>query len=196
MPENLFSISHNGINSAKGRVLIAEPFKQAEPFHRSVILITGYSKEKGAIGFILNKESQTSVNQLLPEFGEFNAPVFIGGPVETDYINFIHTLGDVVSGGEPLGGGLYWGGSFAELSYLASKGKVEPNQVLFFCGYSGWSLNQLEGEIKENAWLVTNLESHTIMDWNNKSSLWNRSLRHMGGIYQSWENYPEDPLLN
>jgi putative transcriptional regulator len=90
---------------------------------------------------------------------------------------------------------LYWGGDFEALKRQIKLGLVHSNQVRFFLGYSGWDPGQLEEEIKENSWLVTDLAQADLMSIE-ENELWVESVRSVGGRYSMWENFPENPSLN
>ncbi|GET30943.1 YqgE/AlgH family protein [Prolixibacter sp. SD074] len=177
----------------QGRIIISEPFLPGNYFNRSSVLLVEHSGE-GAVGFILNKPVDFPVHKFMNELTSFNTQVFIGGPVSTNMIYFIHTLGDLVPGSVKVMDGLYWGGDFDHLKMLITSGVVNPEQVRFFLGYSGWSEGQLEAEIKENSWLVaeTNVKSIMTSDQN----FWMESVKQVGGRYTMWQNFPEDPNWN
>ena len=63
-----------------GQVLIAEPFMVDPYFKRSVVLLCEHHNE-GTVGFILNKNIDMKINDLMSDFPEFEADVFYGGPV-------------------------------------------------------------------------------------------------------------------
>lgn len=90
---------------------------------------------------------------------------------------------------------LYWGGDFAVLKDLIEQKKVLPDQLRFFAGYSGWSAGQLNDEIKENSWLVSQIDVKSIMSLST-DNLWEQSLRSLGGRYRMWSNFPENPSMN
>ena len=196
MKENLdiFKIRTNNIPPKKGRVLIAEPFLHGDYFSRSVVILVAYSA-KGAVGFILNKKIDFSLQEFLPGFPEFDANVYLGGPVSADSIYFIHRIGPLLPGSIKVMGNLYWGGDFTALQNLIREKKVAPHDIHFFLGYSGWDAGQLENEIKENSWLVTDVEEETIMRDANQVS-WNEYVRKAGSRYSLWENFPENPNFN
>ena len=77
MKENLdiFKIRTNDVPPQKGRILIAEPFLHGEYFSRSVVLLVAHS-EKGAVGFILNKKIDFSLQEVFVDFPDFDAQVF------------------------------------------------------------------------------------------------------------------------
>lgn len=191
---DLFRIENNNINPGKGKVLIAEPFLEGRYFKRSIVLLAECN-EDGAVGFVLNKPINLSVDEVLINIAYFKGEVFIGGPVDTNRIYYIHTIPDLIPQSLPIFNNLYWGGDFSVLKDLIEQKLVLPNQVRFFAGYSGWSAGQLEEEIKEHSWLVSELEVEEIMDAEN-SNLWEQSLRKLGGRFRMWSNFPENPSLN
>lgn len=191
---DIFKIQSNNLIPRKGRVLIAEPFLPGNYFNRSVILIVAYSN-KGTVGFIINKQIDLTIQDYIPEFPEFNAPVYIGGPVSTDTIYFIHTRGDVIPGSIHVLDNIFWGGDFEELKRLIELGMIQSSEVRFFLGYSGWDAGQLEREIKENSWLVNDVDGQTVMRRLNMAS-WADFVKKVGEKYHMWINFPENPALN
>ena len=196
MSENLdiFKIRTNNIAPQKGRILIAEPFLSGNYFNRSVVLLVAYS-EKGAVGFILNKKVDFPIQDVFPDFPKFNANVYLGGPVSTDSIYYIHKLGDKLPGSIHVMGDLYWGGDFEVLKRDVKKGNIDPADIRFFLGYSGWEGGQLESELKDNSWLVTDVDQEAVMGELSESS-WVEFVKKAGERYSVWENFPENPSLN
>ncbi|GAB1454144.1 YqgE/AlgH family protein [Draconibacterium sp.] len=196
MKENLdiFKIKTNNIAPKKGRILIAEPFLHGDYFSRSVVFLVAYS-EKGAVGFILNKKIGFKLQDVFIDFPDFNANVFLGGPVAADSIFFVHKLGDILPGSIKVLGDLHWGGDFAVLKNLISQGLVNATDIHFFLGYSGWDAGQLERELKDDSWLVTDVDENLIMQGANSSS-WTDFVKKAGNRYSIWENYPENPSFN
>jgi len=192
---NLFKIETNHVAPEKGRILIAEPFLPGSYFNRSIVLLVAHSG-KGAIGFILNKKIDYPVSEILGDFPDFEAEVYIGGPVSTDTIYFIHSLGQLIPGSIHVKDNMYWGGDFDEVKKLIREGLILPEQIRFFLGYSGWDDGQLEEEIKENSWLVSEIEEDIVMVDRKTKSMWVEAVRDIGGKYTLWENFPENPSLN
>ena len=192
---NLFKIETNHVDPTKGRILIAEPFLPGSYFNRAIVLLVAHS-EKGAVGFILNKKIEYPVNEVLGDFPDFEAEVYIGGPVSTDTIYFIHSLGDLIPGSIHVKDNMYWGGDFEEVKKLVRDGLILPDQIRFFLGYSGWDNGQLEEEINENSWLVSEIEEEFVMVDRSTKSMWVQMVRDIGGKYSLWEHFPENPSLN
>jgi len=190
---DFLNIEHENLAPKQGRILISEPLLSDSYFKRSVVLITEYS-DQGAVGFVLNKPVDLPLNEVLADFPDFNAQVYIGGPVAKDTIHFLHTLGELVPNSVHVLDNIYWGGNFESLKELIAEGIVESSQVRFFLGYSGWSPNQLEDEIEENAWIVTRVESDKIMSAD--KDIWKKTLDELGKKYKVWANFPENPAMN
>ncbi|MFY9154001.1 MAG: YqgE/AlgH family protein [Prolixibacteraceae bacterium] len=191
---NIFRIETNHVAPKQGNILIAEPFLTGSYFNRSIILLAS-CEEKGAVGFILNKKVDYPVEDLFVDFPDFDAEIHIGGPVGTDSIYFIHTLGNVIPNSVHIKENLYWGGDFETLKMQIKLGLVDSHQVRFFLGYSGWEAGQLDEEINENSWLVTDVSQEELMSID-ENVMWAESVKAMGGKYKMWENFPENPSLN
>ena len=191
---DFFSIENNKV-ARQGMVLISEPFLNDTYFKRSVVLLTEHSEE-GSVGFVLNKPIDLSVNDVLNDFPELDAEISIGGPVNTNTIHYIHTLGEKIPNSVKVLDNLYWGGDFDGLRDLITQGLILSNQVRFFLGYSGWSPKQLDNELAENAWLVSEMNAEQIMKGPD-NDLWRKILEKSGNKkYRTWVNFPENPGMN
>lgn len=191
---NIFRIESNHVAPKQGNILIAEPFLSGSYFNRSIIVLVSCNRD-GAVGFILNKKVDFPIDDLLTDFPEFDSDIHIGGPVGTDSIYFIHTLGEMIPGSVHVRENLYWGGDFDALKTQIKLGLVDRSQVRFFLGYSGWSAGQLEEEINDNSWLVADSLFSDMMNMD-EEEMWVKAVRSMGGKYTMWENFPENPSLN
>ncbi|MCH2043937.1 MAG: YqgE/AlgH family protein [Saprospiraceae bacterium] len=136
-----------------GTLLLAEPYMLDPNFKRGVILICEHHEE-GSLGFIYNKPIGMQVQQLLPDFPDFKAEVFYGGPVQKDTIHYLHTRGDLLEDSVEVASGLFWGGDFNKLKFLIKDGRIQENEIRFFVGYSGWGKGQLEEEMKVLSWIT------------------------------------------
>ncbi len=196
MKDNLdiFRIKTNNVEPKKGRILIAEPFLPGTYFNRSVILLVAYGK-KGAVGFILNKKVDVAIDELLPGFPDVDVDVYLGGPVATDSVYFIHKFGEKIPGSIHVLGDLYWGGDFEILKQKVKAGVVDLADIRFFVGYSGWDSGQLEQEIKEDSWLVNDVDEEAVMRELDEAS-WGDFVKKVGYRYSIWENFPENPAMN
>lgn len=178
-----------------GRLLISEPFLKDPNFKRSVVFMVDHGVE-GTFGFILNQPSVLLLKDLVPELAEANYPIFIGGPVEVETIHFIHRCYDKLNSGEKIAKDIYWGGNFEALKILLNNNSIAQHEIKFFLGYSGWSDGQLEEEIKENTWIVSDKYHQDLIFSQNEEELWREVIINLGDKYAHVSNFPSDPSLN
>lgn len=184
----------NTLSPQKGRILISEPFLMDNYFKRSIVLITEHNDE-GTVGFVLNKPINMKVNEIMTDFPPVNSIVSLGGPVQTNTLHYIHTLGDIIPGSMKVIDNIYWGGEFDVIKRLLETGSLNNENIRFFLGYSGWQSNQLEDELNDNAWVVADIKPEEIMVPMNKI-FWNKALHRLGKKFQMWANFPENPQMN
>ena len=178
----------------KGRLLISKPYLHDPYFKRSVVLLTEHNKE-GTVGFILNKQVDITIDEAIEEFPEFESKLFLGGPVQKDSLYYIHTMGDTISDSIKIKKGIYWGGNFEVLKILIENKKIKNSELKFFMGYSGWSAEQLDHELKNDSWIVAVINKTDIIN-GIPEDLWADLLRGMGKEYAVLANFPEHPSLN
>ncbi len=179
----------------KGHLLIAEPSTLSDiSFNRSVVLLAEHNVD-GSLGFILNKPLGYTINDLLPEI-EASFKVYNGGPVEQDNLYFIHNIPEIIPNSVEISNGIYWGGDYETTKYLINTGKIDKNNIRFFLGYSGWSANQLEMELQENAWIVSENSLQKELLSKSSDQFWKEKIIEQGGEYVLFSNAPENPMLN
>ncbi len=179
---------------AKGIILLSEPFLKDPNFSRSVVLLTEHNSE-GSIGFILNRPTDFRLNDIVEDFPTFDAPVYLGGPVQRDSLHFIHRIEALAEEGDEVAKGVYWGGNFEELKKMVRLGIVDPDDIRFFVGYSGWGPTQLKDEMSNKAWIISKTGDQFAFSSGEKS-LWGDILQAIGGKYKAMAHYPIDPSLN
>ncbi|GAB1403974.1 YqgE/AlgH family protein [Lentimicrobium sp.] len=177
-----------------GRILISVPFLQDFYFRKSVVLLAEHGID-GSFGIILNKPVEVKLSDVSNDFEGFDAPVFLGGPVKTDSLFFIHTRPDLIDDGVKILEGLYWGGNIELVKELIRLGKLKAEDIRFFVGYAGWVPDQLERELEENSWVVSVTDLQEVIN-ENPIELWKHALKKLGREYTFWVNYPPDPILN
>jgi putative transcriptional regulator len=185
---------YNSLEPKKGRLLITEPFLDSEYFQRTVILLCEHNEE-GTFGFVLNNYVEIGLDEF-EGIPEFETRISMGGPVSTKNLYYIHTLGDLLPDSINVCDSIYAGGDFEVLKELLSAGKIEKNQIRFFLGYSGWIEKQLEGELKNNSWLVTDVTNVDDVMNVNYDNIWSDYMEGMGGKYKAFAHFPKDASLN
>jgi len=184
----------NKIKPAKGTVLISEPFLDDDYFKRSVILLCEHNEE-GTFGFVLNNYIEIALTDLIEDLPAFDTRISIGGPVNSDNLFYLHTLGENIPGSIEVFDGIYMGGSFEVLQVALESGTLQRDQVRFFVGYSGWSPGQLDDEISRNSWFVGKAKAEDLMN-PDIENLWQKVLQDMGSNFSLIAGYPEDPNMN
>jgi putative transcriptional regulator len=176
-------------------LLISEPFMLDPNFTRSVILICELNEE-GTLGLILNQRSNLLLKDVIEDVSDADFPVYIGGPVGLDSLQFVHKCYDRLNSGIPLGDGLYWGGNFEALKLLILQNKIKNNEIKFFIGYSGWSGKQIEDELEENAWIISNKFNPDIIFVHDEENLWKEVIVNLGPKYAHVAQFPINPSWN
>ena len=188
------TIKSNNIAPARGKLLISEPFLNDYYFKRSVVLLVEHNDE-GSFGIIMNKPVDMKFNKVIKGFPDFDTQLFLGGPVKNDSLFFIHTLGSKISYSSEIIDGLYWGGDINEVKEMITLGILDKNDIRFYVGFSGWESKQLDGELKRNSWLVSEMNAQKLFN-TNPDKLWKASLDTLGSDYEMWNNFPSTPEMN
>ena len=176
-----------------GKLLIAEPFLNDPNFVRSVILLCEHSEE-GSVGFILNRGTELTLGDLLPDLYTPLLPVYQGGPVQLDTLHMLHRMPKAFGGNE-IFPGVFWGGSYDALQDVIMNNAYQPMDLRLFVGYAGWSPGQLEKELKEGAWIVTDV-SEDILFETDAERLWKQAVKSLGEEFSYLANMPLNPQLN
>ncbi len=177
-----------------GQVLIAEPFMLDPYFRRSVVLLCEHHNE-GTIGFILNKNIEMGINDLMSDFPPFDAEIFYGGPVQTDTLHYVHNLGNQLDDSVKIAEGVWWGGDFDQLKMLVSQQKIDSSNIRFFVGYSGWSAGQLKDEVEYGSWVPGEMDANYIFKLK-PNRLWRQIMYNKGDIFEILSDMPENISWN
>jgi putative transcriptional regulator len=171
----------------RGRLLVAAPSLLDPNFARSVVLIAEHA-EGGAMGLVLNRPSETSVAEAVPELSHLSAegePVYVGGPVSTESVLALAEVEDPDDASELVLGDV---GFVQDPGVVARRGRI-------FVGYAGWSAGQIEAELDEEAWIVVPAEADDVFS-DEPEGLWSTVLRRQGGPLALLATLPPDPSLN
>lgn len=185
----------SSIQAATGHLLISEPFMMDPNFKRSVIILTEYS-ELGCVGLVLNHQSDYLLGDILPDLSYSEMPVYMGGPVGNDTLHFIHQCPEKIPHGLEIAEGVFWGGDFETVKELLNTYQLTQDEIKFFTGYSGWTAGQLEAELRDNAWIVTDKFKTATLFGHDDNNLWRQVVIGLGQRYAHIANFPENPSLN
>ena len=182
------------IDPAAGILLIADSFLKDPNFLRTVVFLCEH-QEEGSFGFVLNRQYENTLNELIPELENYPLPVYYGGPVQMDTIHFLHQYPNEIPGGKEVLIGVYWCGDFDAVVDLIKSATIDSSKIRFFIGYSGWSGGQLTDEMNEKTWLTVKATRRLVFH-KQHNEIWKDALKEMGGDYEMMVNFPIDPQLN
>ncbi len=181
------------MDSLKGQLLLASPALFDPNFRRTVVLVTEHNEE-GAAGIVLNRLSETSVGEAVPDLAALVSDddrVYIGGPVQQSAVLVLAEFDDPEAAAALVVddvGFVPGGGDFGLIA-------ASTRRVRVFAGYAGWGAGQLEAELEESSWIVSAAEGLDLFAAP-ETDLWGTILRAKGGVYRVVALMPEDPSLN
>ena len=149
--------------SLKGRLLVATPLLTDPNFAGSVVLLCRHDAES-AFGVILNRPLDTEAVEIVPEWAERCAmpPVlFDGGPVRRTSamaLGFDPSAHQVERGASPGWTEIQGPVGMVNLHLEPQALSASIEYIRLFAGSSGWDPDQLDREIREDAWFV--VQSH------------------------------------
>ncbi len=169
----------------KGQLLVAMPAMTDARFHHAVILICSHDKN-GAMGLVLNNPlTGLSFDHMIEHFNIQpkdieslkKIEVLGGGPVEGARGFVLHKADYHMKDTIEITGDISITGTIDVLKeIIAGKG---PDPFLFVLGYAGWTAGQLDDELAENAWLVTDPDHALIYDVKPEQK-WRMALAKLG----------------
>jgi putative transcriptional regulator len=156
-------------------------------FRRTVVLVLEHT-EDGAVGLVLNRPSETQVDDAVPDLAGLGEPedvVHLGGPVSPDSVIVLGRFEDPQE---------------AASIVLDDVGIVDPDvespdlrAARVYAGHAGWGPGQLDGELEQEAWIVETAHADDPFE---EGDLWSEVLDRKGGGYALLARMPEDPSLN
>jgi putative transcriptional regulator len=161
-------------------LLLSMPQLQDPNFAKTVVLLCDFVPD-GAFGLVLNRPTEmaakTMVRMETAVEGGNDLPLCIGGPVEPG-------RGWILTGDEPddaeyrtIVDGLYLSTSPVLLQRVLAAPAMPRARVL--AGYAGWGPGQLDEELAQSAWLITDVALDLIFD-TDPSIMWEAALRRLG----------------
>ncbi len=150
------------------QVLIAMPGMVDSNFTRSVTLLCQHNDE-GAIGITINRLSDYSLGEIFSQLHLEcadetirNMPVLECGPVAPDRGFVLHSPQEGYESSMAVGPDIMVTTSRDVLASIAQGDG--PEKFIIALGYAGWGGGQLEGELRENAWLSVMADSDIVFD--------------------------------
>jgi putative transcriptional regulator len=138
-------------NIKPGIYIKSTPDLNGSFFEQTTILIVEHN-EAGSLGFVINKPFGKSLHELI----EFNHakpfPLMDGGPVDREHLFVLHKRPDIIDEGEKVIHGLYLGGNMEQVIEAINTQSIDKEDLQIFIGYCGWDAGELEAEVKEGSW--------------------------------------------
>jgi putative transcriptional regulator len=181
------------MDSARGQLLVAGPGLLDPNFWRTVVLIIEHTEE-GALGLVLNRPSETSVGEAVPQLSELLDPaqdLFIGGPVQPSAVIVLAEFED------PSDAALI---AFDDVGVLGTGPSEEQLAAGIragraFLGHAGWGPGQLDGELERGDWILEPAKLEDAFSTEARR-LWSEVLTRKGGSYALVARMPADPSMN
>jgi putative transcriptional regulator len=181
------------VHSIRGQLLIAGPTLGDPNFWRTVVLIVEHNEE-GALGLVLNRPSQTTVGEVVPQLADLVDPaeeVLVGGPVQQSGVIVLAEFEN------PNAAALI---AFEDVGVLATGSDLvelasDVRTARAFAGHAGWGPGQLEDELERGDWIIEPAR-HGDPFTNEPAELWPAVLTRKGGSYALIARMPADPSLN
>ncbi len=175
--------NNNNYFSLEGKFLIASPNMTDPRFIKSLIYMIS-DDIKGSMGIIINKPAlDLDMSHFLNNYEKLdnknnNHTVFYGGPVEFDKGFVLHTNDYKTSEDKTLlKNNLVLSSNIKILKDLSIGNG--PSKFIVVIGYAGWQTNQLAQELKQNSWLVANMNKKIL--FSKKPELkWKNALNSIG----------------
>ena len=174
----------DNVTDLSGQFLIAMPGMGDPRFSQSVVYLCAHSSD-GAMGLIVNKPTpEVRFSDLLTQLeidaqpGLRDIRVHFGGPVENSRGFVLHSA-DYSSGKATLkvDDGMSLTATLDVLEEIA-QGRG-PQSSFLALGYSGWGPGQLEEEIAQNGWLVSDARSDIVFGRANEHK-WMAAVKSLG----------------
>ncbi|MGK7346649.1 MAG: YqgE/AlgH family protein [Candidatus Nitrospinota bacterium M3_3B_026] len=165
--------NHSGLK--KGVFLVAERKLKDPNFEKTVVLLTHYGPT-GTVGVIINRPTETSLSEALPEIKEFENSrerLFFGGPVLRKGMVLLIRSAEDVAESYHVFGNVYFSGSVKALTKALSD---EDSSARVYAGYTGWAPGQLEFEINRGDWRVIDADEMSIFE-RDPATLWDSLMR-------------------
>jgi putative transcriptional regulator len=180
------------MGSLTGQLLLSNASLFDPNFRRTVVLI-GHHDEEGAVGVVLNRPFDVTVDEAVPPLAELvreGEALFHGGPVQPEAAVVVADFEDPSEAGVVAFDSI---GFLSEEADQVDLGTIRRARV--FAGYSGWGPGQLEAELEEEAWIVTPARREDVFH-DEPERLWDAVLTRLGPGYAILRTMPFDPSAN
>jgi putative transcriptional regulator len=182
------------VTNLRGQLLIASPALLDPNFNRTVVLIAEHDDETGAMGVVLNRQTELSVSEAAPvlaDIVEADAMVHEGGPVQATAVVILAQFHDAAAAAVPVLDDVGFVAGDADFEALGP----EVSRARVFAGLAGWSPGQLEAELERDDWILEPARPDDVFT-DDPEALWALVLERKGGSFALVARMPSDPSMN
>ncbi|KAG8348207.1 putative ACR [Trypanosoma vivax] len=151
------------------QLLMAHP--QLQDFFRHTVMLVVRATESESAALVLNKPLENDEGMLMPVNATIrlrnvhpifakhlcNHIVMVGGPVGRGSFDssllLLHRIPDVEEA-VPLSKSIWVDGNYDALQEKIENGTADVKDIMVVCGFSGWGVQQLEGEMRAGTWVA------------------------------------------
>lgn len=165
-----------------GSLLVATARLGDPNFRRTVVYVIAHN-DRGTIGIVINRPSETAVHTVLPPWADHASRppvVYVGGPVQTDAAMAIGVLrADADPAALPFVEKVAGPVVLVNLDTEPEIALPHLRGIRIYAGHAGWGDGQLDAEIAEGAWTVLPAQPDDVLA-GPMVDVWFRVLRRQG----------------
>lgn len=183
----------------QGSFLVSSPQLRDPNFHRTVVLMLE-DNDEGSMGLVINRPSSISVDSAFSKVDKkvlSPDPIYSGGPVETTALFILHNCRELGKDEERVAEEIFLTGSNDSFEALVNNELACSHECGFrvYCGYAGWSPEQLQGEISRGDWQIVGADSATVFQAN-PYDIWEACLQLVREENRILPHIPNNPEWN
>jgi len=166
--------------SFRSALLLSMPQMQDPNFARTVVLLCEYGPD-GAFGLVLNRPTEMPASEMVrlePPIAHGNTmPLWIGGPVDPERGWILLSEEPAAAEFKLVAEGLYLSTSIGLLRDVLEA--QPPPRARVLAGYAGWGPGQLDEELAQSAWLMSEVDLDIVFD-TAPDVMWETAIRRLG----------------
>jgi putative transcriptional regulator len=172
------SVAVQSQNQDRPMLVVAAP-GLAGFYSRAVMVVM--PKDEGHVGFMINRATRTTVASAFPDdavAGKVAEPIYLGGPREPQQMYAVVPR-DPGEGSRRLFGNVFVTVSGKTVDRILAE---SPREARYFGGYVAWEKGELEQQVGEGKWLVTEADE-TVLFHPQPDALWPDLVKRIGKTF-------------
>ena len=161
-------------------LLLSMPQMQDPNFARTVVLLCDYGPE-GAFGLVVNRPTDLVASEMVrlepPVTRKSEMRLFFGGPVQQERGWILLPDPPAEPDYRTIREGIYLTASPEVLRRVLES--PAPVRARVLAGYAGWGPGQLDEELAQSAWLISDVQADLIFDVD-PAQMWDTAIRRLG----------------